>query len=76
MIDIQTVRDAYQSFKVTDVALVRSEFNIADALTKDKAQFILRKSVMNRKVDNLIQLLIICANQGKVSVEKKEGVLF
>lgn len=59
MIDIQTVRDAYRSFEVNDVALVRSEFNIADALTKCKSQSIMIDTIRNGRLDHPIQQWII-----------------
>lgn len=36
MIDLLTVKDAYQSFEVYDVAFIRPKHNIADAHTKVK----------------------------------------
>lgn len=42
ILDIQTVRDVYQTFEITDVALVRFNFNIADVLTKNKAHFVMK----------------------------------
>lgn len=38
MTKIQTVENTYKSFEVTDIALARSEYNTADALTNYKAQ--------------------------------------
>lgn len=39
MIDLNTVQDDYQAFKVNDVAYIRFEYNIPDALTKVKYFF-------------------------------------
>lgn len=36
MIDLQTVKDVYQSFEVNEVADIRLEYNIDDKLKKEK----------------------------------------
>lgn len=41
MIDLQTVKDAYQSLDVTNVALARSEYNIADSLIASISNYIM-----------------------------------
>lgn len=62
IIDIQTVNNASQSFKVIDVTPVCSEYNIADALTKDKAHSFMKESFVNGKQDHPLQQWIICSN--------------
>lgn len=46
MIDMQTVKDAYHTFDINDVTLVRSAYNISDALSKVKVEPILRETLM------------------------------
>lgn len=41
MDDIETVKDAYESLKITDMTLVRSEQNISDDLTKSNPNSIM-----------------------------------
>lgn len=51
-VDIQTFRNADQSFETTDFDLVRSEFNIAHVLAKNKAQHITKEGFLDRKPDH------------------------
>lgn len=53
MIDLWTVKNAYTSFDENDVALIRSNFNIADALTKLKTSCVFRESKLNGKYISL-----------------------
>lgn len=41
MIDLKRIKNAYQSNKIDNIAFLRSEFNIADRLTKTKSKKIL-----------------------------------
>lgn len=68
--DIQTIKYVYQSFEVLDVALVRSEYKIADTLTKNKAPSIMKESLVVGNLDLPIQIWIIRSNQEMVPVEK------
>lgn len=54
IIDLQTVKNAYASFEVSDVALLLSKFNIADALTKVKTNSILLNTIKSKKIDHPI----------------------
>lgn len=47
--DIQTVKDALKSFEITNVVLVGSDWNIADALMKDKSNSIVINSLRNER---------------------------
>lgn len=59
MIDIQAVKGAYQSSETIEVAFVRSEYDIADALTKSKSDLIMIDSLNSRKFDQSIEQWII-----------------
>lgn len=73
MTNIQTVKNAYQSFEATEIDLICYEYNSSDALTKNKAHSIVTKIRINGKLDHPIQRWIICSNHGKISVEEKKG---
>lgn len=76
MIDVQTVKDANNSFEISDVAIVKSEFNIANAPTKLKANLILMDTILNRKVDHPVeQWKIRTKLQNEVSTAKTRGML-
>lgn len=45
MLDSQAVKDAYHTYKVNDVALARSEYNVADAFKKSKESPVLIKAL-------------------------------
>lgn len=53
--DIRIVKDFYQSFGATDVALVHFKYNIPDALAKCKAHYIMIETLINEEPDHLIQ---------------------
>lgn len=59
MTDLQTEIVAYKSFEASDMALVVSEFNIADALTNPKTKSILMDSIIVRKIEHSIEQWII-----------------
>lgn len=49
MIDLQIVRDPYKFYEVNDVALIKSENNISDALTKLETESILLEIILHGK---------------------------
>lgn len=55
MIDLQTVKDGYQPFEVNDVALIRSEFNIADGRTKVKENSVLMDTLRSANIFHPIE---------------------
>lgn len=59
MIDLKNVTNAYHSKEIDDIAFVRSEFNIADALTKTKSQEFLIKTLTKNKLEHPIDQWIV-----------------
>lgn len=62
MIDKKTFRDVYQSLKITNVALERSQYNVAEALTKQVPKFIMIDVLWSGKLDHPIKQQIICSS--------------
>lgn len=59
MIDIQTVKESYRSEELNNVAFIRFEHNMADALIKVKSHDGLTKTMINRKIEYPIEQWII-----------------
>lgn len=49
MIDMQTVKDAYQHFEITNIPLDRLTYNIFNGLTKTKSNSVIIKLLQNGK---------------------------
>lgn len=73
-IDLQNMTDPYTLFEVNDVALIRSEHNIADALTKVKTKGILHDTITPKKLDYPIEQWIIRTKMEKFLFENEWGV--
>lgn len=71
IIDFQTVKDAYQISEVKDVAILRSEHNIADAFTKAKMHSALMDDLVSENIRHRIDQLIIRSNQKMFRFKKK-----
>ncbi len=58
MIDLAVTRAAYRNFEIDNVALIRSEFNYADDLTKTKGNgalfHLLKSGKINQPVENFV----------------------
>ena len=58
LIDLATVREAYRRKQIDNVAWVRSEYNIADSMTKEKRSeclhYVLEKGILNHPVEQWI----------------------
>ena len=58
LIDLATVRDSYRRKEITDVTWVRSQFNLADSMTKEIKNNILSRvletGVLNHPVEQWI----------------------
>lgn len=74
MIGLKSVNGVYASLEVNDVALERSKFNIADAVTKVKTKCILFDTISNWRLDHLNKEWIICTKMNKVSSGKEKGL--
>ena len=72
MIDLQTVQDSYNKNEITDVAHIRSIYNISDALTKVKKESILLDTLRTSKLSHPVEQWIIRDNLN--TVEQKEEV--
>lgn len=55
MTDLQTARDNYKFVTLNDVALVKSEHNIADALTKVKTCSMLMGTIFQGKIKHPVE---------------------
>ena len=51
LIDIACLRQAYRSGELANLGWIRSEHNIADALTKDRAQSALLSALRTHKTE-------------------------
>lgn len=74
IIDLQTVNDSNDSFKVSDVALIQSWFIIADALTKAKRNFIVMNTIKSGTIDHPIAKIMICTKVDEFLIEKRGGL--
>lgn len=58
MIDVQTIREAYEKMEISDVGWIRSEQNPADALTKVKDNEVLDRiideGILDHEVDQWV----------------------
>ena len=58
LIDLATVRDSYRRKEITDVAWIRSEYNLADSMTKSSRENILTEvlhtGVLNHPIEQWI----------------------
>lgn len=71
-IDLQNAKDVYAPFEVNDVALMRSEYNIANALTMAERKCVLFDTISNEKLDHAIEQWLICTKADKASVDKEK----
>lgn len=54
-IDPQTVKNAENVFEISEAALITSEFNIADGLTKPKENSLLMDTIPYGKIEHPIE---------------------
>lgn len=66
MIDAQTVKNVYQSFEIIDLAIIRSEPDIFDALTKVKVHSALINFFNSKKLFSSYKMLAKKENTTKV----------
>ncbi len=59
MIDLQTVKESYDKKEINHVSFIRSEYNIADALTKVKKDSILLQTLKSGRLDHPVEQWII-----------------
>jgi hypothetical protein len=59
MIDLSATRQSYNRFEIQSVGLIRSEFNPADALTKQEPNDALYKALTTGKISHPVELFII-----------------
>jgi hypothetical protein len=59
MIDITATRQSYNRFEMQRIGLIRSEFNLADALTKHEPNDALFKAMSTGKISHPIEDFII-----------------
>lgn len=59
MVDKADVHESYEKFKSSDIGLVRSEHNAADAFTKVKKCIVLERRLSDGKIDHLIDELVL-----------------
>lgn len=74
MIDLGTMKDATGSFEVSDFALIRYEFKIADALINERTIFNMLDTNKSIEIDHPLAQSIIITKVDEVSVEKSEAV--
>lgn len=74
MIDIQTVKDCYHTNEVNDVALVRSEYNVADTLSKVKANPALLEPLKTGNLHHAIEQWNNYSKLNEISAKKKGGL--
>lgn len=55
LIDLLMVRDTYKPFEIKKIPLLKSEHNVADALTKAKAHSVLINTILQRKIKQPIE---------------------
>lgn len=74
MINLQTVWDAYQSFRVNDVAFISSEDNIVDAVTDLKEHSAVIDTLNHNKLDHPVKQWIVGEKGMKYkSFDKESG---
>lgn len=71
MIDLQTVKDAYKSFEVNNIALVKSKYNVADASTNVRTSSILKALLTTGKLKHPNEQWIIRSEQSFLFSHKK-----
>ena len=59
MIDIAAVRQAYYNRQMDNIALIKSEFNAADGLTKVKANNSLKELLRTHHLSHPIEQFVI-----------------
>jgi hypothetical protein len=59
MVDIAAAREAYHERIISNIGLIRSEFNIADGLTKAGPNEALRKFLVTHCLDHPIEQYVI-----------------
>ena len=73
LIDLTAVREAYRRREITNVAWVRSEYNLADAMTKIVKDSILDDVLTSGKLDHPIEQWIVYEESSRE--KKNSGVL-
>jgi hypothetical protein len=59
MIDLAATRQSYNRFEIQSVGLIRSEFSLADALTKQEPNDALYKALTTGKISHPVEDFII-----------------
>lgn len=59
MIDLRAVREAYQDRSISNIALIASEYNVADSMTKITSNDSLRKLLATFRISHQIRQYII-----------------
>ena len=62
MLNIRSVREAYQDLDLNDMAWIRSEYNPADALTKVKENTVLNTAIDFGVIKHPVEQWIIRGN--------------
>lgn len=75
MIAPKTMKNSYQSFEVNNVALIPSEFIIADELTIINGNSVLMDALETSKTIHAIKQWMLWPKINEVSFEKKGGML-
>lgn len=75
MTDLQTEKDACQSFEANGVALIRSKFVIANGHFSEKGNPSLMNAMKSAKISHLVEQWIIRSKIKEVSVKKRGRVL-
>ena len=73
MIDLQTVKDSYDKKEIESVSFVRSEYNVADALTKVKKASTLIEVMRTGKIDHPIEQWIIRSESSIDETKSKDA---
>lgn len=72
MIDLKSVKESYDKNEIADIAFIRSEFNIADALTKIKKHSILIETLMHGKLDHPVEQWIVTQDEKQKTLKGGE----
>lgn len=63
MIDVEACREAYEKREIADIALIRSEYNLADCMTKIMDPHQLLELLKTNTLHNSVQQCVIRCTQ-------------
>lgn len=71
MIDLKALKKLYQEMELSNVAIIRFEYMLADQIIKIKHDHLLLKVSETCTIDHLVEQWIVRPNRNNVSIDKE-----